>query len=747
MVSAGIELVRELLALQAPLRAMELADRRRQYDHAERVLGADIPAGEAIDADGCAAEWVPKRPDPGQLVVVYFHGGGYCLGSPRSHRHLAASIASAADAAVLSVNYRRAPEYAFPAAVDDAIAATRWLLGRTDAPVVLAGDSAGGGLVAATMIALRDADLPLPVAGVCLSPWVDLTCTAEAHTTLAARDPLLSPTELKRMASSYLRDADPRHPLASPAFAELAGLPPLLIQVGTEEILLDDARRLAGLAHAEGVEVTLQEWPGMIHAWQWYFPVLEEGRRAIAEIAAFIRRHAERKRPPPGKPHPVTGSRATRVVPASLIQEAHLLIAPSTTGRGYLSWVYQLNGQIDAQALTRAIDEVVDRHEILRGRFERRNGRVHLALVPFTPGTLDLIDLTAYTKQAALEAAIEEAEALYHSLSPTDDPRFRATLCTIDPKTSVLAMFVAEALVDSDSGVLLAADISRAYARRVGTLVPAKLPESSEASYLDYVASHPADPGAVTRAREHWAQQARSAPSAFFGWPTKARDGDAGPDSLAFHLTPPEWASVASHAQALGTTPYVFVLTCLQVALAQVASATHLLTHSIVSVRPDTARGVIGNFHTVARIETRLDPDADFESAAGRTAAAVAEAIEHSVVPAVLAAPGAPVTLPSGELLPGIRFYMFSNHVGPVFAGVRRRRLRLHGVAPAPLTVSCIYGPGGRQDFVLSSATVPQARLEPLARSLHAIAHAAGEQPHIPVMRLSLASSTAAFSY
>ncbi len=229
------------------------------------MLGADAPSGEVINAGGCPAEWVLARRDPAQPVVVYFHGGGYSLGSPRSHRHLASAIGCAADAAVLSLDYRRAPEFAFPAAVDDAIAATRSLLGSTDAPVVLAGDSAGGGLVVSTMIALREAGLPLPTAGVCLSPWVDLTCSAEAHTRLATRDPLLSPEELRRMAGSYLRDADPRHPLASPAFAKLAGLPPLLIQVGTEEILLDDARKLAGLARAEGVEVTLQEWPDMIH--------------------------------------------------------------------------------------------------------------------------------------------------------------------------------------------------------------------------------------------------------------------------------------------------------------------------------------------------------------------------------------------------------------------------------------------------------------------------------------------------
>jgi acetyl esterase/lipase/acyl-coenzyme A synthetase/AMP-(fatty) acid ligase len=725
-------LIRELLALQAPLRAMPLADRRRQYDRAERVLGADVAPGDVIDAGGCAAEWVLARRDPAQPVVVYLHGGGYSLGSPRSHRHLAASLGSAADAAVLSVDYRRAPEFPFPAAVDDTLAATRWLLGHTDGPVVLAGDSAGGGLVVASMIALRDAGLPLPVAGICLSPWVDLTCAAGALTTLAARDPLLSAAELQRMAASYLRDADPRHPLASPAFAELIGLPPLLIQVGTDEILLDDARTLASAASAAGVETTLQEWPGMIHVWQWYFPVLDEGRRAIAEIGAFIRRHTAGEDPHPESPALSTnGSRPSvrarkapvslvdrpRTVPASPIQEAHLQIVPSTTGRGYLSWVYQLNGRLDAHALARAIDDVVRRHEILRARFERRDGRMYLAVDPLAPGTLDLVDLSSHTKREALDAALDDVETLYGSLSPFEDPRFRATLYTIDHKTSVLAMFVAEALVDSDSGSLLAADIARAYAEHAGSPAPAELPEVSDASYLDHIASHPPDPAAVARAREHWARQARSAPPVS-GWPSTARDRGAGNSTFTFKLTPAQWTQVTSHARELRITPYVFVLTCLQLALAHVGDVTHFLAHSIVSVRGATEQGMIGNFHSLGRIDLRLDPDADFKGAAARTAAVVAETVEHSALPATLTASGTPLALPSGDLLPSIRFYMFSNHEGPVFTGVRRRRFRMHQIAPAPLSFSCIHGPEGRQDFVLTSTTAPQARLDHLAMTI-----------------------------
>ncbi|HSZ05774.1 MAG TPA: alpha/beta hydrolase fold domain-containing protein [Solirubrobacteraceae bacterium] len=733
MSSADIGLVRELIELQAPMRAAPLAERRLQYDRAEQAFGGDGKPGEIVDAGGCPAEWVRAQRGSTRPIVLYIHGGGYSLGSTRSHRHLAASIGYAADAAVLSLDYRRAPESPFPAAIEDATAATRWLLTHTDAPVILAGDSAGGGLVVATMIALRDAGLPLPAAGVCLSPWLDLTCTADAHTRLADRDPLLSRAELKRMADAYLCDADAQQPLASPAFAELAGLPPLLIQVGAEEILLDDARTLAGSARAEGVEVTLEEWPDMIHVWHWYFPVLAEGRQAITAIAAFIRRHAA------GQPLR-DASTASRATPATLVQEAHLLIAPSTAGRGYLSWVYQLNGRLDTHALTRAVDDVVRRHEILRVRFAREDGQLCQTVTPFTEGTLTLVDLSGYTKRQGLQVAIADVETVYSSLSPARDPRFRATLYTLDGKTSVLAMLVAEALVDSDSGSLLTADISRAYAQHAESPLPADPPAASEVSYLDYVASHPPDPGAVARGHEHWVRQARNA-IPVTGWPVTACDGDAGGSRIAFDLTPPEWARVASRAHSLGTTEYVLVLTCLQVALAHVAHITRFLAHTIVSHRGEAAEGIIGNFHSPARVDLQFDVAADLRSATARTGAAVAEAIEHSVFPAPLAGRSASTTPRCLEGLPEIRFYMFASHDGPVFAGIRRRRFRLHGLPPAPLSVSCIHGPAGRQDFAFSSTTAPETLLRVLAADVRTVITAVVEKPHMPVLSASLESS------
>jgi acetyl esterase/lipase len=710
--SAEIELIRELIEAQAPSRGAPLAERRLRYDRAELAFGRHDAPGEIVDAAGCRAEWVRAQRDPAQTVVLYIHGGGYSLGSTRSHRHLAAAIGAAADAAVLSLDYRRAPEFRFPAAVEDAIAAARWLGAHTRGPIVLAGDSAGGGLVLATLVAIRDADARLPSAGVCLSPWLDLTCSADSHSRLAERDPLLSETELRRLAAAYLDVADACQPLASPVFAELAGLPPLLIQVGTEEILLDDARALARRAHTAGVQVTLQEWAEMIHVWQWYFPVLAEGRQAIASVAAFIREHAahgQRQLP----------STARRGAAASLAQQAHLLIAPSTAGNGFLSWVYQLNGRLDAQALARAVDEVARRHDILRVRFERHAGQLYQTVTPFSSGTLVLMDLSDHAKQQGLCLATADVQRTYDTLSPARDPRFRATLYTLGRKTSVLAMFVAEALVDSDSGSLLAAEISRAYAEHAQTPLPAGLPRASEVSYLEHIAMHPPDPEAIARSREYWTRQTTSATDSA-AWPTTVHNGDMRGSTVAFELAPSEWRRIASGARLRGVTPYVLVLTCLQIALAQVADVRQFLAHAVVSLRSQAAAGIIGNFQSLTRVDMRLDAGADLDSAPACTASAVAEAVEHAAFPAPLAGRAALATEPSGDRLPAIRFYMFASHGGPVFAGVRRRRFRLHGLPPAPLSVSCIYGPRGRQDFVFSSTTAPVKLLGRLAAALRA---------------------------
>jgi epsilon-lactone hydrolase len=223
--------------------------------------------------------------------VLYLHGGGYVIGSLRSHRHLAAAIAGAAGASALSLDYRRAPEDPFPAAVDDAVASYRWLLeqGITPGRIVIAGDSAGGGLTVATLVALKDARVPLPAGGVCISPWVDLTFSGASYETKAAVDPIVRRPGIDEMARAYLGKTDPRTPLASPAFADLRGLPPLLIHVGSDEVLLDDAVQLALRAKAAGVSAMLEVWDRMIHVWHWFLPMLEEADSAIQGIGRFCR--------------------------------------------------------------------------------------------------------------------------------------------------------------------------------------------------------------------------------------------------------------------------------------------------------------------------------------------------------------------------------------------------------------------------------------------------------------------------
>jgi acetyl esterase/lipase len=287
----GIKAVRAHLAALPPAASLTLAERRAQYDKVQRVF----PVPEDVQIETVASlmpgtEWLRPAGARSDRAVLYLHGGGYVIGSPRSHRHLAAAIARGAEACALVPDYRLAPEHRFPAAVDDAVATYRWLLDRGVAPgsVAIAGDSAGGGLTAATLVALRDRGVPLPAAAVCISPWTDLTCTAGTYATLAGRDPIVTTDGVAEMARHYVGDGDRRAPLASPLFADLAGLPPLLIQVGSEEVLLDDARLLAERAERAGVPTSLEVWPDMIHVWHWFFPMLDEGQTAIDGIAAFL---------------------------------------------------------------------------------------------------------------------------------------------------------------------------------------------------------------------------------------------------------------------------------------------------------------------------------------------------------------------------------------------------------------------------------------------------------------------------
>jgi epsilon-lactone hydrolase len=254
----------------------------------------DPPRGtqaRRLDAGGVKAVQVATPQSRGDRHVLYLHGGAYSYGSPSHYRDFIWRIATVACARVLCLDYRLAPEHPFPAALDDAVAAYRWLLAAGAAPASIAvmGDSAGGGLVLATLLRLRDEGVALPAAAVALSPWTDLALTGESLKSNAAADPMLKVEQAPHLARYYLAGADPRHPYASPLYGDPAGLPPALIQVGSDEILRDDAVRMADKLAAAGCRVELEIWPRMPHVWQLFARIVPEAHRAVERIGAFVR--------------------------------------------------------------------------------------------------------------------------------------------------------------------------------------------------------------------------------------------------------------------------------------------------------------------------------------------------------------------------------------------------------------------------------------------------------------------------
>jgi monoterpene epsilon-lactone hydrolase len=248
---------------------------------------------EKVSAGGVEAEWISAPNSAADRVVLYVHGGGYVLGSINTHRDLMGRIARASGARVLGLNYRLAPEHPFPAAVEDSVAGYRWLLGKGLNPkhIAIAGDSAGGGLTMATLVAIREAQLPIPGAAVCMSPWVDMEGIGDSMKTRAAADPAIKRDGLVAMAGLYLGGKSPHTPLAAPLYADLRGLPPVLIQVGDAEVLLDDSNRLAACLKEAGVPTKLEVWPEMIHVWQLFASFLPEGQQAIDGIGGFLKEH------------------------------------------------------------------------------------------------------------------------------------------------------------------------------------------------------------------------------------------------------------------------------------------------------------------------------------------------------------------------------------------------------------------------------------------------------------------------
>ncbi len=236
------------------------------------------------------AEWIEPPSTQPHRVILFFHGGGYCTGSLDTHRNLLARLCEASSARGLSVDYRLAPESKFPAAVEDALDAYQWLLGQGIDPkgIVMAGDSSGGGLAIATAMALRDANAPQPAGIVAMSPWVDLAIAGWSALTHQRQDPALTLELLNVMSRHYLQGKSPTEPLASPLYGDFRGLPPILMHVGSNEVLKDDATRLAQAAEKAGVDVSIEVFDGMPHAFQLY-SVLPEAKGSIARLGSFIK--------------------------------------------------------------------------------------------------------------------------------------------------------------------------------------------------------------------------------------------------------------------------------------------------------------------------------------------------------------------------------------------------------------------------------------------------------------------------
>jgi acetyl esterase/lipase len=266
----------------------------------EETLGA-MPVGEGVTFEEVLLGRIPAvlstgPGDTGTGTVLYLHGGAYVAGSPAGYRAFWSNIAEAAGTRGVAPRYRLAPEHPFPAAVEDAVDAYRGLLeqGTDPTTVALVGDSAGGGLALAALVAARNAGLPMPAAAVLFSPWTDLGCARDSMSSRDTQDPSLTPLGLRRCAAAYLASTAPTAPLASPVHADLRGLPPTLIQVGTAEVLLDDATAVAVRAAECDVRVTLDVWPGMFHDFPAFGFAISECREALAQVGAFIAGHLAR---------------------------------------------------------------------------------------------------------------------------------------------------------------------------------------------------------------------------------------------------------------------------------------------------------------------------------------------------------------------------------------------------------------------------------------------------------------------
>jgi monoterpene epsilon-lactone hydrolase len=293
MDQSEIDAIRALLSSKP--RPVGWPERRKRLDDVGSVwpLADDVKVA-TVDVNGLPGEWSIVPGSNPSRVLMFFHGGGYCSGSIVSHRRLVTEAGRAAGARTLAIAYRLAPEHPFPAAYDDVLTAWRFLRDQNipAAHIAIGGDSAGAGLTLALIGRLRDAQEELPGCAWLISPWTDLTMSGATLSSKEAVDPLIHKQYLIELADAYLpAGMDRKDPRVSPLYADLKGFPPILIQVGSAETLLDDATRFAAVAGAADVRVTLEIWPQMIHAWPLWNARLEPGRCALASAGAFIRQH------------------------------------------------------------------------------------------------------------------------------------------------------------------------------------------------------------------------------------------------------------------------------------------------------------------------------------------------------------------------------------------------------------------------------------------------------------------------
>ncbi|MDA8309473.1 MAG: condensation domain-containing protein [Actinomycetota bacterium] len=410
---------------------------------------------------------------------------------------------------------------------------------------------------------------------------------------------------------------------------------------------------------------------------------------------------------------------AVQAAPLSLTQRSSLLMAPHNPSREFMSWVYQLNGKLDVDALVRAVDDVVEAHDVLRVRFEPGPGDgVETStqfVTPFRSGVTRVVRLDDRPKLEALAAAVVAVEAEYRDLSPWDEPRLQATLYVVAPKTHVLSIFVAEALCDGESGTLVAAELSRAYALHAGK-TPPDLPLPAHGSYLRWVLENPVPEPLQRRAVDHW-RALRDEPVAAGTWPMTLPERSR-PRTRFFNVPAGQWQRLVDVTPGMEAMPFVVVLSWLEMSLARVASAERFVVTTAVSNRSRPgAKGLIGNFVGPVRMVAQVACTEPLEEVSPRVLRALREALAASVVPVPLAEARLQAPEPFVPPDPTVSFFMFDERQGPDFVGVRQRRFRVH-TGRDVLRVNCTPDESGGRNFFVISGSAPGDLMDALVAEL-----------------------------